>query len=1305
MDTEANFSRMAPPVFDGENYQLWAVRMETYLEALDVWEAVEEEYEVPPLPNNPTMAQIKIHKEGKTRKSKAKACLFAAVSTTIFTRIMSLKTAKEIWDYLKEEYEGDERIRGMQALNLIREFELQRMKESETIKEYSDRLLDIANKVRLLGTKFLDSRIVEKILVTVPERYEASITTLENTKDLSKITLAELLHALKSQEQRRLMREEHVIEEALTAKHKEKVERETEAASFESSANNQSRRKGSNVKKSYPPCQHCGKMGHPPFKCWRRPDAKCSKCNQLGHEAVICRSNSEKHREAHVADQDEEDQMFAASCHSAAISSESWLIDSGCTNHMSSDITLFKNLKPSKVTKVRIGNGDYIPAKGSGTIAITTTSGTKTISDVLYVPEIDQNLLSVGQLLEKGFKISFENFHCLIYDSTGKEMLRVKMRGKSFSYDPTEEEQMAYNNKVNTTEIWHKKLGHCHLQRMLKMQKYDMARGLPELDDILPSCPACQFGKQKRLPFPKSSWRASQKLQLIHTDVAGPQRTPSFQGSIYYILFIDDFSRMCWIYFLKFKSEVAGVFWKFKKMIENQSGCKIQMLRSDNGKEYTSAKFDLFCEEAGIEHQLTVPYTPQQNGVSERRNRTVMEMARCMLHEKELPKCFWAEAANTAVFLQNRLPTKALEDKTPFEAWYGYKPSLSFLKVFGSVCFVYVPQVKRDKLDKKAIPGIFVGYSSVSKAYKVYHPQTKNLTITRDVHFNEDEKWDWKNVQEKGDFLQEREGDFFGDNTTDQWRDELEDDPPIRGTRLLSDIYARCNVAIYEPANHEEALKDPKWKKAMQEELSMIEKNQTWELVERPEGRKVIGVKWVFKTKFNADCSINKYKARLVVKGYAQIYGVDYSETFAPVARLDTIRFLLAVSAQKSWKVFHLDVKSAFLNGVLQEEIFVEQPKGFEKQGEEHKVYLLKKALYGLKQAPRAWYSKIDAHLLSLGFVKSLSEATLYVKHKDNDILILSLYVDDLLVTGNNTRLIDKFKQEMMQVFEMTDLGVMTYFLGMEIKQRKNEVFICQRKYAMEILKKFQMEGCKAVSTPMNQKEKLCQADGADKVDEGYYRSLIGCLMYLTASRPDILFAVSLLSRFMHWASEMHLAAAKRILRYIKGTTDYGVKFEKCENFKLYGFSDSDWAGSVDDMKSTSGYCFSLGSGVFSWCSKKQEIVAQSTAEAEFIAATAAANQVLWLKKIMCDLHEEQKHNTEIFVDNQAAIAISNNPVFHGKTKHFNIKLYYLREIQQNGEVTLVYCKSEDQQADLFTKPLSVSKFEFLRQRIGVCNS
>jgi len=552
----------------------------------------------------------------------------------------------------------------------------------------------------------------------------------------------------------------------------------------------------------------------------------------------------------------------------------------------------------------------------------------------------------------------------------------------------------------------------------------------------------------------------------------------------------------------------------------------------------------------------------------------------------------------------------------------------------------------------------------------VYHPQTNKIEVTRDVQFKENQQWDWNEGGEN----------FTAPLSSEQplMEDENIDDFPVRGTRMLSDIYQRCNLTLLEPGSFHEAKKDSHWMTAMEEELNMIEKNNTWELVDRPNDRKIIGVRWVFRTKLNLDGSINKHKARLVVKGYAQVAGMDYFETYTPVARLDTIRLVFSIVVQQGWKIFQLDVKSAFLNGYLKEEIFIEQPEGFVVEGHENKVYLLKKALYGLKQAPRAWNARIDEHLLSLGFNRSLSEPTLSTKHSATDSLIVSLYVDDLLVTGSKLKEIDQFKLEMMRVFEMTDLGEMSYFLGMEIQQFQHGIFIHQLKYAKEILKKFQMEKCKPMSTPMEHKAKLCKEDGTERADEAVYRSLVGCLMYLTATRPDILQAVSMLSRFLHCATSEHHKVAKRVLRYIKGTLDYGVLFYKTEECRLYCFSDSDWGGSLDDMKSTSGYCFTIGSGVFSWSSKKQEIVAQSTAKAEFIAATAAVNQALWLKKLLIDLNLEQEGSIMVFVDNQAAIAISNNPVFHNKTKHFNIKLFFLREVQQKGEVKLLYCKTED---------------------------
>ena len=340
------------------------------------------------------------------------------------------------------------------------------------------------------------------------------------------------------------------------------------------------------------------------------------------------------------------------------------------------------------------------------------------------------------------------------------------------------------------------------------------------------------------------------------------------------------------------------------------------------------------------------------------------------------------------------------------------------------------------------------------------------------------------------------------------------------------------------------------------------------------------------------------------------------------------------------WKIWHLDVKSAFLNGNLAEEIYVAQPEGFVVEGSEDKVYKLHKALYGLKQAPRAWYGRIDNSFCNKGFERSENDATLYVKKLLGDgSLIVSLYVDDLLVTSNNQLEVQNFMEEMKNQFEMSGLGEMNYFLGLEVYQSKDGIFFNQEKYAHEVLKKYRMGNCKSAPTPLVQNMKLSKEDGAEKIDASLYRSLIGSLLYLTASRPDLMYSASLLSRFMQSPSKTHFIAAKRVLRYLRGTMQLGIWYKPNENGSLLGYVDSDWAGNLDDMKSTTGYAFSLGSGMFSWNSKKQEIVAQSTAEAEYVAAAAVANQAIWLRKILKDLGVQQQEASEINCDSKSAIA------------------------------------------------------------------
>ncbi|KAM1461179.1 hypothetical protein ACFX11_045561 [Malus domestica] len=809
-------------------------------------------------------------------------------------------------------------------------------------------------------------------------------------------------------------------------------------------------------------------------------------------------------------------------------------------------------------------------------------------------------------------------------------------------------------------------------------------------------------------------------------------QTESISGNKYFLLFTDDCTRMSWVYFLRNKSSAFDCFKKFKAMTELQCGYKVKCLRSDRGGEFLSTEFDSYCNELGIQRQLTMAYSPQQNGVAERKNRTVVEMAKSMMHEKGLSYAFWAEAVNTAVYILNRCPSKSLKKITPFEAYTGRKPGIAHLKIFGSLCYVHIPSTLRHKLEENSRKCIFVGYGICEKGYRVFDPSSNKIILSRDVHFDENASWEWENTDkseiqvpmiienqmadcsEGQNQVEVREPRQFLDTSTqvedvvaslseNVFESSQTTDHTPQKWRSVNEIMAQCNMCIVEPENYEDAILDESWENAMKSELEMIEKNNTWELVDRPFDKPIIGVKWVYKTKLNLDGSVQKNKARLVAKGYSQKPGIDYNETFAPVARLDTIRTLIALAAQKEWNLYQLDVKSAFLNGTLKEEVYVEQPQGFVKESEETKVYKLNKALYGLKQAPRAWYDEIDSYFGKAGFKKSSSEATLYVKTSEaTGIIIVSLYVDDIVYTGSCPKLLEEFKNDMMQHYEMTDLGLLHHFLGMGVVQTDKNIFIHQRKYAMKLIEKFGMKDCKSVATPLAVNEKLCKTDGSEAANESEYRQVVGSLLYLTATRPDIMFSSSLLARFMHNPTKKHMGTAKRVLRYIQGTLDFGIEFVKGKTTTLIGYCDSDWAGSEDDMRSTSGYAFTLGSGMFSWASIKQNIVALSTAEAEYVSAAEATSHAKWLRFVLEDFGEEQVEGTPILCDNTSAIAMAKNPVLHQRTRHISRKFHFIREAIQTKEIELVYCKTEDQIADILTKALSKDRFVYLRDLLGV---
>eukprot|EP00268_Persea_americana_P015414 TRINITY_DN17101_c0_g1_i5.p1 TRINITY_DN17101_c0_g1~~TRINITY_DN17101_c0_g1_i5.p1 ORF type:complete len:525 (+),score=94.13 TRINITY_DN17101_c0_g1_i5:1509-3083(+) len=504
-----------------------------------------------------------------------------------------------------------------------------------------------------------------------------------------------------------------------------------------------------------------------------------------------------------------------------------------------------------------------------------------------------------------------------------------------------------------------------------------------------------------------------------------------------------------------------------------------------------------------------------------------------------------------------------------------------------------------------------------------------------------------------------------------------------------------------EPKSYVEAKGNSEWQEAMQEEISALNKNSTWELVPKPKNAELVTCKWVYKLKKRADGTIDRHKARLVARGFSQQYGVDYEETFSPVAKMVTIRTIISLAAYKCWKLWQLDVKNAFLYGELDRDIFMEQPQGFiSKEFPDH-VCRLKKALYGLKQAPRAWYGKIAQYLDFCGFKSSSADPSLFIKKTPTMCTILLLYVDDMIITGDDNAEITRLQEALSIRFEMKSLGEASCFLGLEV-EKSDGYFVSQKRYAASLLNRFHMEESKAMTTPMEPFLRLTKDEGKPLEDATLFRQLVGSLFFLTITRPDITFSVGVVSQFMEKPCEGHLITAKRILHYDNGTLNFGLLYKQHVSFSLSGFVDADWAGDVNDRRSTTGYCFNTGSAAVSWCSKKQTTVALSSCEAEYMAATMATQECIWLKRLIQDLVSVFNLPVPIYCDNESAIKLAGNPVFHARTKHIETHYHFVREKVLTEDVELQKIQTEDQVADIFTKALAKAKLEVFRSALGV---
>ena len=605
--------------------------------------------------------------------------------------------------------------------------------------------------------------------------------------------------------------------------------------------------------------------------------------------------------------------------------------------------------------------------------------------------------------------------------------------------------------------------------------------------------------------------RSVRKLQYVHSDVCGPMPTHSIGGNRCFVTFIDDYSRCCKVYFMKNKSEVFNKFKEFELITTNECDCSIGTLQTGNGGEYLSKEFDSYLHSEGIKHELSAPY-----------------------YER-----YWAEAVATAAYLRNRVPTRSLKSTTPYEKWYDRKPNLSHVRVFGCMCYAYIPEVnKKGKLSNKAEKLRFIGYSSQTKGYRLIDESTSKVLVCRDVIFNESDFHYDSGKTEVTDgrsttgheqvMVPEDEESIELPNEPQPEKQVVQEHqhryprrqrtaPVSYGIDEFVDTAFLDEVQIEEPKSIEEALKDQEWKEAADSEYQSLMENETWKLVKLPTGRKPVGCKWIFKTKCTSDDKVECYKARLVAKGYTQKPGEDYDETYLPVVRYSSICALLAFAVQNSMIVHQMDVVTAFLNGTLDEEIYMEQPPGYIKKGEEHLVCKLKRSLYGLKQSSRCWNTVFKQYMESINFYPCAADPCIFVTGEGSDLTIVALYVDDLIVITKTPETMKKIKENLAARFKMKDLGKLHYCLGISIQhdEERGSLWMDQRQYIQSLLKRYRLSQAKSATTPADVNVKLVNNDGVSKpVNQVNYQSMVGSLLYASiATRPDIAQAVGAISK------------------------------------------------------------------------------------------------------------------------------------------------------------------------------------------------
>ncbi|KAK1618252.1 hypothetical protein QYE76_023769 [Lolium multiflorum] len=1161
------------------------------------------------------------------------------------------------------------------------------MEEGSSISEHMLVMTGHAKKLSDLGIVIPNRLGINRVLQSLPPSYKNFVMNY-NMQNMNK-EFPELFGMLKAAE--------------IEIKKEHQVLMVNKTTSFKKQGKSKGKFKKGGKKAATPPMKP---------KNGPKPDADCYYCKEKGHWKRNCskyladlKSGLVKKKKEGISD------IHVIDVHFTGSRSSTWVFDTGSVAHICNSKQELKNkrqLLKDEVT-MRVGNGSKVNVIAVGTLPLHLPSGlVLSLNNCYYVPALSMNIISGSCLMQDGYSFKSENNGCSIF-MNNIFYGRAPEKNGLFLLDLDSSDTHIHNIDAkriklndNSTYMWHCRLGHIGVKRMKKLHTDGL---LESLDfESLDRCEACLMGKMTKTPFSGMMERATDLLEIIHTDVCGPMSVASRGGYRYVLTFTDDLSRYGYIYLMKHKSETFEKFKEFQSEVENQRNKKIKFLRSDRGGEYLSYEFGMHLKKCGILSQLTPPGTPQRNGVSERRNRTLLDMVRSMMSLTDLPLSFWSYALETAAFTLNRAPSKSVET-TPYELWFNKKPKLSFLKVWG--CEAYVKKLQPDKLEPKAEKCVFIGYPKETIGYTFYHRSEGKIFVAKNGTFLEKE-FLTKEVTGRKVELDEIEESLLVDQssavpenvpvpptpTTEEANDNDHETSnetatePRRSTRdrATPDWYDPClNVMIVDnndedPATYEEAMMSPdsnKWQEAMKSEMGSMYDNKVWTLVDLPDSRKAVENKWIFKRKTDADGNITVYKARLVAKGFRQIQGVDYDETFSPVAKLKSVRILLAIAAFFDYEIWQMDVKTAFLNGDIEEELYMVQPKGFVDPKNADKVCKLQRSIYGLKQASRSWNRRFDKVIKDFGFIQCHGEACIYKKVSGSSVAFLILYVDDILLIGNDIELLSSVKE---------------YIPGQDSK-------------------KFRMDESKKGFLPMLPGKVLSKTQGPATAEERErmsqipYASAVGSIMYaMLCTRPDIAHAVSLTSRYQSDPGMEHWTAVKNILKYLKRTKDMFLCYGGDQELVVTSYTDASWNTDPDDSKSQSGYVFILNGAAVSWASSKQCTVAKSSTESEYIAASEASSEAVWMKRFIVELGvvPSALDPFVIYCDNMGAIANAQEPRSHKRLKHIKLRYHSIREYIEDGEVKICKVHTDLNVADPLTKALPRAKHDQHQNAMGV---